>query len=83
MSEKIDYENAVVTAMKHMTEAQKKNILDFVAAQTVSRPKSVDGKTFIERTRHIRISQQDANEMMSAIDAAFSDIDDIEIDFDG
>lgn len=65
-----------------MTDAQKQQVLDFAATQAVTRPPTVDGATFIERTKHLRLSNDDAKEMMSVIDDAFNVVDDLDVNFD-
>ena len=70
MAININYEEEVLKIMKTLDDDTKKKVLNF--AKTVSkRPKTVSGKEFIENTTHIRISDEDAADMMQAISEAF------------
>lgn len=77
----INYEEEVLSIMKTLDDITKKKVLNFV--KTVSKhPKTVSGKEFVENTKHIRISDEDAAEMMQVISEAFDTVDNIEVNFD-
>lgn len=76
-----NYEEEVLKILRTLDDNKKQEVLEIVKGFS-KRPKTVSGKEFVEKTQHIRISDDDATEMMQAIESAFNTIEDIEVNLD-
>lgn len=77
-----EYEKELLAAVRNLTDTEKSNLLKQV--QLRKQLGLVSGVDFLARTEHLQISDEDAREMMAAIEEAFEIIEDEpEIDLDG
>ena len=74
------YEQELLEIVWQLDEKQRQQLLDI--ARGFSRPPTISGKEFVEQTKDIRISDEDAQQMMTAIRETFDVIEEIEVDFD-
>lgn len=75
------YEEELLELVRKLDATGKQDILNY-ARRVVQLPPTVSGKEFLERTKHLIISDEDAAEMMAAIEESFNVIEEIEIDLD-
>jgi hypothetical protein len=75
----VNYEQEIMAIVRTLSDEKKQEALDYL--RVLKRPPTVSGKELLERTKDIRISDEDAAEMMAAIEEAFNVIEDIEVDF--
>jgi hypothetical protein len=76
----INYEQEIIELVRTLSDDQKQQMIDYL--RILKRPETVSGKEFLERIKDIRISDNDAADMLTAIDEAFNVIEDIEVSLD-
>jgi hypothetical protein len=75
------YLDEIVEQIKQLNEDNQRKVLEY--ARSLSRPKGISGKAFLEHTRDIRISSDDLKLMTDAIEEAFEVIEDFpKVSFD-
>ena len=77
----VNYEEEVLKILRTLDDSKKQAVLD-MAKSLSKHPPSISGKELLDRTKNIRLSDEDAQEMMQAIDEAFNSIEDIQVNLD-
>ena len=68
----VNYEQEIIEVIRTLSDDQKQAALDYL--RVLKRPKGTTGAEFLALTKDIRISDEDAAEMMAAIDEAFNEV---------
>ena len=67
----VNYEQEILELVRTLSDDQKQQALDYL--RVFKRPKGTSGAEFLALTKDIYISDEDAAEMMAAINEAFEE----------
>ncbi len=77
----IQKEQVLLANWRKLPPEQQDALVEYVAK--LARPRGTPGKIFLERTKHLHISDEDAQAMIQAIEEAFEQVEDFpEVNFD-